>query len=88
MFVYNDLQHIYLLIYYVLVFTYYSHIIHILVICELRINEVPVYQLAMNMGTSVEMIERFYSHARTTDPRFAASVTKGNQSNSGKALPF
>jgi hypothetical protein len=54
----------------------------------LRINEVPVYQLAMNMGTSVEMIERFYSHARTTDPRFAASVTKGNQSNSGKALPF
>ena len=54
----------------------------------MRINEVPVYQLAMNMGTSVEMIERYYSHARTTDPRFAASVTKGNQSNSGKALPF
>jgi len=55
----------------------------------MRINEVPVYQLAVNMGTSVEMIEKYYSHARTTDPSFAQSMTKGNQtSSSGRALPF
>jgi hypothetical protein len=54
----------------------------------MRINEVPVYQLAVNMGTSVEMIEKFYSHARSTDPSFAVSITKGNQSGSGRALPF
>ena len=34
------------------------------------------------------MIEKFYSHARTTDPRFAESITRGNQSGSGKVLPF
>ena len=54
----------------------------------MRINEVPIYQLAVNMGTSVEMIELYYSHARTTDPVFAASITKGNQRGTGKALPF
>ena len=54
----------------------------------MRINEVPVYQLAVNMGTSVEMIEKYYSHARTTDPSFALSMTKGNQTGSGRALPF
>ena len=54
----------------------------------MRINEVPVYQLAVNMGTSVEMIEKYYSHARTTDPSFARSMTKGNQTGSGRVLPF
>ena len=45
----------------------------------IRINEVPIYQLAVNMGTSVEMIEDYYSHARTKNPVFVATVTKGNQ---------
>lgn len=54
----------------------------------MRINEVSIYQLAVNMGTGVEMIERFYSHARTTDPVFLAAVTKGNQTTKDKALPF
>ena len=54
----------------------------------MRINEVSVYQLAVNMGTSVEMIENYYSHARTSDPIFVSAITKGNQKSSGKALPF
>lgn len=54
----------------------------------MRINEVPIYQLAVNMGTSVEMIENYYSHARTKDPAFVATITKGNQKGSGKVLPF
>ena len=54
----------------------------------MRVNEVPVYQLAINMGTSVEMIEKFYGHARSKDPTFAATVTKGNQKSEGSALPF
>ena len=54
----------------------------------MRINDVPVYQLAVNMGAAVEMIEKYYSHARTTDPSFAESMTKGNQTGSGRALPF
>lgn len=53
-----------------------------------KINEVPIYQLAVNMGTGVDMIELYYSHARTTDPAFISSLTKGNQTGSGKALPF
>jgi len=53
-----------------------------------RINVVPVYQLAVNMGTSVEMIEDYYSHARSKDPSFVSTITKGNQKGSGKALPF
>ena len=54
----------------------------------MRINEVPVYQLAVNMGTSVDMIERYYSHARTRSAEFAQVVTQGNQSAKGNALPF
>ena len=53
-----------------------------------RINEVPIYQLAVNMGTSVEMIEDYYSHAKVRDSDFASSMTKGNQKGSTKALPF
>ena len=54
----------------------------------MRINEVPVYQLAVNMGTSVEMIEQYYGHSRTSDSVFASTVTKGNQQGSSKVLPF
>ena len=54
----------------------------------MRINEVPIYQLAVNMGTSVEMIEDYYSHAKVRDKEFASSMTKGNQRGSTKALPF
>jgi integrase len=54
----------------------------------MRINEVPIYQLAVNMGTSVEMIEDYYSHAKVRDKEFASSMTKGNQKGSAKALPF
>ena len=54
----------------------------------MRINEVPIYQLAINMGTSVEMIEDYYSHAKVRDKEFASSMTKGNQKGSAKALPF
>jgi integrase len=54
----------------------------------MRINRVPVYQLAVNMGTSVEMIEQYYSHARTADPAFVSTMTQGNQKGTGRALPF
>ena len=54
----------------------------------MRINEVPIYQLAINMGTSVEMIEDYYGHSRTSDSVFASTVTKGNQQGSSKVLPF
>ena len=54
----------------------------------MRINEVPIYQLAVNMGTSVKMIEEYYSHAQTKDPKFAESMTKGNQKGNSKVLPF
>lgn len=54
----------------------------------MKINEVPIYQLALNMGTSVKMIEEYYSHAKSKDPKFAQSVTKGNQKGSSKVLPF
>ena len=54
----------------------------------MRINQVPIYQLAVNMGTSVKMIEDYYSHAKTKDPEFAKTITKGNQIGSSKVLPF
>ena len=54
----------------------------------MRINEVPIYQLAINMGTSVKMIEEYYSHAKTKDPKFADTITKGNQRGQSKVLPF
>ena len=54
----------------------------------MRINQVPIYQLAVNMGTSVKMIEDYYSHAKTKDPEFAKTITKGNQLGSSKVLPF
>lgn len=54
----------------------------------MRINAVPIYQLSVNMGTSVKMIEEYYSHAKSKDPKFAQSITKGNQGGSSKVLPF
>lgn len=37
---------------------------------------VSVFQLAANMGTSVEMIEDFYGKKRTSSPKFATELTK------------
>ena len=37
---------------------------------------VSVFQLAANMGTSVEMIESFYGKKRMRDPKMATEVTK------------
>ncbi len=54
----------------------------------MRINEVPIYQLSVNMGTSVKMIEEYYSHARVKDPTFARLMTQGNQKGSSKVMPF
>ena len=34
------------------------------------------FQLAANMGTSVEMIESFYGKKRMRDPKMATEVTK------------
>ena len=54
----------------------------------MRKNEVPIYQLAVNMGTSVEMIEDYYSHAKVRSMEFASSMTKGNQKGPSKVLQF
>ena len=40
-----------------------------------RLEEVSVYFLAKNMGTSVEMIERFYGQTKTKEQ--AVAMTKG-----------
>ena len=37
---------------------------------------VSVFQLAANMGTSVEMLEEFYGKKRMRDPRMATELTK------------
>ena len=37
---------------------------------------VSAYQLAANIGTSVEMIESFYGKKRMRDPKMATEVTK------------
>ena len=37
---------------------------------------VSVFQLAANMGTSVEMLEDFYGKKRMRDPKMATEVTK------------
>lgn len=43
----------------------------------MRISEgVNIFQLAANMGTSVEMIDDFYGKKRMRDPRMATEVTK------------
>ena len=43
----------------------------------MRLSEgVSVFQLAANMGTSVEMIEKFYGKKRVRDPKAATELTK------------
>jgi integrase len=43
----------------------------------MRLTEgVSVYHLAVNMGTSVKMIEDFYGKKRVRDPKMAAELTK------------
>ncbi len=43
----------------------------------MRISEgVSIFQLAANMGTSVEMIDDFYGKKRMRDPKMATEVTK------------
>jgi integrase len=37
---------------------------------------VNAFQLAANMGTSVEMLDNFYSKKRMRDPSMATEVTK------------
>ena len=45
----------------------------------MRISEgVSVFQLAANMGTSVEMIDNFYGKKRMRDPKMASEITKMN----------
>ena len=43
----------------------------------MRLSEgVSVFQLAANMGTLVEMIEKFYGKKRVRDPKAATELTK------------
>jgi integrase len=43
----------------------------------MRLSEgVSVFQLAANMGTSVEMIDSFYGKKRVRDPKMATEITK------------
>jgi integrase len=47
----------------------------------MRISEgVSVFQLAANMGTSVEMLDDFYGKKRMRDPKMATEVTKDRRS--------
>jgi integrase len=43
----------------------------------MRLSEgVSIFQLAANMGTSVEMLENFYGKKRVRDPKMATEITK------------
>jgi integrase len=43
----------------------------------MRLSEgVSVFQLAANMGTSVEMLDDFYGKKRVRDPKMATELTK------------
>ena len=55
----------------------------------MRLSEgVSVFQLAANMGTSVEMIETFYGKKRVRDPKTATELTKtSRQPTSAFDLP-
>lgn len=39
-------------------------------------HSTPIYFLAMNCGTSVEMIEKFYGKKRVTDPKVISQITQ------------
>ena len=41
-----------------------------------RLSEGVIFQLAANMGTSVEMLETFYGKKRVRDPKMATEITK------------
>lgn len=45
-------------------------------------REVPIYELAASMGTSVQMIERFYGKFPTYSPKQAASLNRGMKKGS------
>ena len=43
----------------------------------MRLSEgVSVFQLATNMGTSVEMLDEFYGKKRVRDPKMTTELTK------------
>ena len=43
----------------------------------MRLTEgVSIYQLASNVGTSIEMIENYYGHLRNRDPNVVSEITK------------
>jgi integrase len=45
----------------------------------IRLSEgVSVFQLAANMGTSVEMLDDFYGKKRVRDPKMATELTKSS----------
>ena len=45
----------------------------------MRLSErVSVFQLAANMGTSVEMLDDFYGKKRVRDPKMATELTKSS----------
>ncbi len=54
----------------------------------MRITEgVSVFQLAANMGTSVEMIEQFYGKKRVRDPKMATEIAKRARPYSSTSPP-
>ena len=60
----------------------------------MRLQEgVSIFQLASNMGTSVEMIEGYYGKKRTTTAKAATEITKMGARDKSKergvdALPW
>jgi integrase len=50
--------------------------------------QTPLFQLASNMGTSTEMIMRFYGHHQSDDPSYISSVTQSNQQSKATPLSF
>ena len=50
--------------------------------------QTPIFQLASNMGTSTEMIMRFYGHHQSDDPSYISSVTQSNQKTKKTPLSF
>ncbi|MDB2668524.1 site-specific integrase [Alphaproteobacteria bacterium] len=51
-------------------------------------DEVAIYDLASNMGTSVKMIERFYLDNKMKSEEFARRMKRGNQTSSKSSLAF
>jgi integrase len=51
-------------------------------------DEVAIYDLASNMGTSVKMVERFYLDNKKKSEDFARRMKRGNQTSSKSSLAF